>query len=224
MKTPKCIGFIMDGNRRFARDKSLPTFEGHSKGLEAMKDCISWGKEKGIEHLVFYAFSTENWKRSSEEVDYLMTIMEKALRSVIDSSPEERSRVRVIGQLNDLPEKLQKMIKQVEEETREEDEPTVWVALSYGGRAEIVEAVNRSIAIGESVEEASFKSHFPSSELPDPDIIVRTGGEKRLSNFLTWQSVYSELVFIDTYWPAMTREDFDAILGEYEKRQRRFGK
>lgn len=213
----------MDGNRRWAREQGLPTLEGHRRGFAVFKECVRWARERGIEHLVFYAFSTENWKRTKDEVGYLMGLMETALEGLIEDAPEERARVRVIGQRDDLSPTLREQIETVERETADAPAPTIWVALSYGGRAEILEAVNQAVAAGAPVDEETFEASLQTAELPDPDIIVRTGGEQRLSNFLTWRSVYSELYFTDTYWPEMTERDFDAILSWYAGRHRRFG-
>lgn len=220
---PTCLGFIMDGNRRWAREQGLPTLEGHRRGFAVFKECVRWARDRGVEHLAFYAFSTENWKRTEDEVGYLMALMQQALEGLIADTPEERARVRVIGQRDDLSPELRERIETVERETIDAPAPTVWVALSYGGRDEIVRAATAAIARGDAIDEAAFAALLDTAELPDPDIIVRTGGERRLSNFLTWRSVYSELYFTDTYWPEMTESDFDAILSWYAGRHRRFG-
>lgn len=217
----------MDGNRRWAKERGLPTLEGHRKGGDVLLDSIRFGTDKNIPHAVYYAFSTENWKRSKQEVEYLMRLFGKWLDRIeteLLAEAEGKVRVRIVGRREDFREELQARMNHLEEiSTTSDNTTTVWVALSYGGRAEIVEAVNRAIEKGEEVHEQSFKELLWTAELPDPDIIVRTSGEQRLSNFLTWSSVYSELYFIEKHWPALTNEDFEDILNEYGKRERRRG-
>jgi undecaprenyl diphosphate synthase len=219
----QCLGFIMDGNRRWAKELGLPTFEGHQKGAEVMRDSVKWVKEAGIPHVVYYAFSTENWKRSKEEVSWLMKLFSEMLEKQFK---EKNIRIRIVGRRKDFDTDLQKQMNELEKysEKNENIETTVWIALSYGGRAEIIEATNRAIRNGKEVTEETFAQLLWTADMPDPDIIVRTGGEKRLSNFMTWRSVYSELLFIDTYWPALTKVEFNGILKEYESRERRGGK
>jgi undecaprenyl diphosphate synthase len=219
----QCLGFIMDGNRRWAKELGLPTFEGHQKGAEVMRDSVRWVKEAGIPHVVYYAFSTENWKRSKEEVSWLMKLFSEMLEKQFK---EKNIRIRIVGRRKDFDTDLQKQMNELEKysEKNENIETTVWIALSYGGRAEIIEATNRAIRNGKEVTEETFAQLLWTADMPDPDIIVRTGGEKRLSNFMTWRSVYSELLFIDTYWPALTKVEFNGILKEYESRERRGGK
>ena len=223
MNKPECIGFIMDGNRRYAIEKNLPTFEGHKKGLEMFTEVVRWVHEAGIPHAVFYAFSTENWKRSEEEVSYLMDLFDELLSRLQKKAEKEKVRLRVIGRTTDFSESQQERIQELEAETKEYSETTIWIALSYGGRAEILEAVNKAIDIGEPVTEEVFSELLWTNEMPDPDIIVRTSGEERLSNFLPWQSVYSEFLFLEKHWPALTESDFKDILAAYESRQRRQG-
>lgn len=221
---PKCVGFIMDGNRRFASKQAKETFEGHKAGEEVFYESVKWVKEAKIETAVYYAFSTENWKRSTEEVSYLMKLFELFIEKILSETNQAKVRVKVIGRRKDFSEKLQGLINDLETESAQYKELTVWVALSYGGRAEILEAVNKAVEKGEEVTEESFARLLWSSPMPDPDLIIRTGGEQRLSNFLPWQSVYSELFFTDTYWPAFTKEEFTRILCAYADRERRQGK
>ena len=221
----QCLAFIVDGNRRWAKARGLSTYEGHKKGSEVLSDSIDWVKEAGIPHVVYYVFSTENWNRSKEEVDYLMQLLEEWLDKLAKHLVEREARVRFVGQRSDLSESLRQKIDRIENESLPYgDKTTVWFAFSYGGRAEIVAAVNEAIAKGEAVTEESFAQYLWTAELPDPDLIVRTSGEERLSNFLTWRSVYSELYFIEKNWPALTKSDFDGILNEYESRERRHGR
>jgi undecaprenyl diphosphate synthase len=218
-----CLGFIMDGNRRWAKERGLETLQGHSKGHEVFSNCVRWVRDEKIPHAVFYAFSTENWKRTQTEVDYLMQLFGQVLRQVLEKVEEEKVRVRILGRRSDFPLELQSLMKEVETKSLVYSETTVWIALSYGGRAEIVEAVNMAVANGVAVTEESFETLLQTAEMPDPDMIVRTSGEYRLSNFLTWKSVYSELFFIEKHWPALTKSDFQDILTEYESRERRKG-
>lgn len=230
---PTCLGFIMDGNRRWAREQGLETYEGHRKGMDVFKDSVEWMRNHGIRHAVYYAFSTENWKRSDAEVGYLMAIFRELLKDIHDrmdgnrddDNKEKPINVRVIGRKEDFDQDIQDEIDRIEKKNEEYPNPvtTIWVALSYGGRAELVDAVNRAVKAGESVTEESFEALLWTANMPDPDMIVRTSGEQRLSNFVTWRSVYSELHFIDKHWPALTEEDFLDILKEYESRQRRHG-
>jgi len=226
MKTEiKCLGLIMDGNRRWAKEQNLPTLEGHRKGGEVMGDSVSWVKEFGIENVVYYAFSTENWQRSKEEVDYLMELFYEWLTKLEEDQKPGQVRFRIVGNKSDFNEKLKSKMEELEERSNVIGTVlTVWIALSYGGRAEIVSAVNEAVKLGKVIDEKSFNDLLWTAEMPDPDLIVRTGGEKRLSNFMTWKSVYSELLFIDKYWPALTKDDFKDILHEYESRERRKGK
>lgn len=226
-KTPQCIGFIMDGNRRWAKNKNQPTLAGHKKGLEVLLEAIRFVRDKEIPHAVFYAFSTENWKRSEREVGYLMklfrTTIDRIYQEFLDA--ETPVKIRFVGQRQAFSKDLQSEMDKLEaiNEDNRDAKTTIWLALSYGGRAEIVEGVNQAINKGKLVTEDSFKELLWTADLPDPDIIVRTSGEQRLSNFLTWGSTYSELYFIDKHWPALTKDDFEDILHEYAKRERRRG-
>lgn len=231
---PKCVGFIMDGNRRWARSKEMPTLEGHRRGGSVFSDCVEWVRDAGIAHAVFYAFSTENWKRSDEEVKYLMDLFHETLDKVEqrmndnDSGKkhDDKVRFRIIGRREDFSDKLQQRMIALEERSGQykDAKTTVWIALSYGGRAEIVAAVNEAVKKGEEVTEESFENLLWTAQMPDPDIIIRTSGEQRLSNFVTWKSVYSELFFTDTFWPAFSKKEFLGIVESYSERQRRRGK
>lgn len=213
----------MDGNRRWAKEQNLHTLEGHQKGLEVFLDCIKWIRDEQIPHAIFYAFSTENWKRSEEEVAYLMNLFAGLLNKLAEKVEEEKIRVRMVGRCEDFSPALQRQVESLEEKSKQHHGTTIWVALSYGGRAEIIDAVNRAVETGEKVDESTFEKLLWTTGMPDPDMIVRTSGEERLSNFLPWQAVYSEFYFIDKHWPALTKNDFKDILCEYEKRERRKG-
>ena len=225
---PETIGIIMDGNRRFARAKGLPLFKGHAAGFEKLKEFLRWSREAGIRTVIIYAFSTENWNRAKGEVNYLMKLLE---RMVIDKANElkrEKFRVKFIGQLERLPEKIKMAIPKLEEETKHNKE-TLVVAMSYGGRAEIVEAIKKlskektkdEIAM---IDEEDFGKYLWTAGFKDPELIIRTSGEMRTSNFLPWQSVYSEWYFTKTLWPAFTKSEFLKILENFSKRHRRHGK
>ena len=224
LNIPKCIGFIMDGNRRFAREKGMSPLLGHVEGEKTFSESIKWLEEIGVPHGVYYAFSTENWRRSPEEIEYLFKQFELFLKKILSEIDSHNVNIKVIGRKSDLPEKLQVLIKKVENSKKKKLTMTVWVALSYGGRAEIIAGVNEAIKKGELVDEVSFSKLLWGADLPEPDLIIRTGGEQRLSNFLTWHSVYSELYFTKTYWPAFSKNEFRKIINEYTLRQRRRGK
>lgn len=226
---PTCLGFIMDGNRRFATSQGKDTLAGHTAGSETFQNVVAWVQAAGIPHAAFYAFSTENWQRSKPEVEYLMDLFEETIRQLIAKQAEaeakngEGVRVRIIGRRTDFSATLQQLMTELEVRTAKYVGTTIWLALSYGGRAEIIDAANQAITRGESVTEETFVQLLWTADMPDPDMIVRTSGEQRLSNFLTWRSVYSELYFIDKNWPALTKDDFEDILKEYATRERRRG-
>ena len=220
---PVCVGIILDGNRRWAKAQGLPKLEGHRRGYEKTLDAARWACDRGIKHLTVYAFSTENWNREQEEVSYLMNLLREAAEKGLQDLAKEGVRVRFIGTRDRLAPDLLAAMEKVEKESALHSF-TLWVCLSYGGRAEIAAAAAAAARTGEPITEETLQSHLWSAEMPEPDIIIRPGGEKRLSNFLTWQSVYSELFFIDTPWPAFTEEDFDSILTDYAQRERRHGK
>ena len=222
-QTPQCIGIILDGNRRWAKERGLPKLEGHRRGLERVIDCARWVRDRGIKHMVVYAFSTENWNRDAEEVSYLMTLFRGMAQKDLRELVKEGIRVRFIGTRDRLDPDLQEAMRRAEEESAHQSALTFWICLSYGGRAEITEAARAVASGGGDITEESLRAHFWSAEMPDPDIIIRPGGEIRLSNFLLWQAAYSELFFIKPYWPDFSEETLDGILKEYEARERRMG-
>lgn len=225
IKTPQCIGIILDGNRRWAKERGLPTLEGHRKGFEKASEMLVWAKEKDIEHVVLYGFSTENWNRSPEEVEYLMDLFEEMCDRFGTDIKKQGGSIRFIGERTRFRPSLQNKMQDAEEKTKDGKNGTVWIALSYGGRQEIIEGVRALLQAGKThIDEETFKGVLWSKGMPDPDLIIRTGGEKRLSNFLTWQSTYSELFFTDTKLPDFSKEEFESILDEYSMRQRRHGK
>ncbi len=222
---PRTLGIIMDGNRRWAKAQGLPTLRGHEAGFEKVKEVIEWGIEEGVAHIVLYAFSTENWKRTEEEISYLLALIERGFRERMGDIVKLGVRVRVIGEREYFSKNLQQIIREVEAHSVAHTTMTVTFALSYGGRRDIVQAANALLAGGvKEITEDTLRSALWGSDIPDPDLILRPGGEKRLSNFLLWQSAYAELFFTDTLWPDFTKEEFSRILDEYHSRERRRGK
>ena len=222
---PASIGIIMDGNRRFAKASGLPSLEGHRAGYEKMREVISWSKEVGIRNLIVYAFSTENWNRSNEEVEYLMDLFRLVIGTIVENAKKEDTRVLFLGERARVPEDIVKQVSWAETETARGASFTLGIALSYGGRAEIIDAIHRiPKELLTTFSEKELSDLLWTKDIPDPDLIIRTSGEKRLSNFLPWQSVYSELFFIETLWPDFTREEFDRIVSEYGARERRRGR
>jgi undecaprenyl diphosphate synthase len=221
---PTSIGIIMDGNRRWAKAAGVSSLEGHKAGLAKAKEIAQVAFNAGVTTLYYYAFSTENWKRAPEEVSYLLSLFESAITSEFDEFGKENIQVRFIGDLSRMPSKLASMARDLEEKTASNTRGTLVIALSYGGRSEIVHAVNKLIQEGrEVVSEEELGRALWTGNLPNPELIIRTSGEERLSNFLTWQSVYSELIFTETLWPAYTKEEFEGHLAEYRERKRNFG-
>ena len=222
---PACVGIILDGNRRWAKKRGLSQLIGHREGLlNTYKMIAKHAQKRGVRHLVVYMFSTENWNRSEEEVAYLMDLFRESAKEHIKELLAENIRVRFIGQRERFAPDLQKLMDTVEADSAEKTGMTAWIALSYGGRAEIIAAAQVLAKQSLPITEESLRKHMWSADMPDPDIIVRTSGEKRLSGFLLWQSTYSELFFTDTLWPDFTKEEFDAILAEFALRERRNGK
>ena len=213
----------MDGNRRWAKARGLSPIDGHRAGYEALTHIIDAVHQAGIPHMVCYAFSTENWKRSEEEVGGLMSLFARALDRITAETSERGVRIRFIGERARFSAELREKMDRVEQKSADDAELTVWVALSYGGRAEIVDAVNRAVDAGAYLTEESFADLLSTRGMPDPDLIIRTSGEMRLSNFLLFQSAYSELFFTKTLWPDFGEAEFKSILEEYGNRQRRQG-
>ncbi len=221
---PCHVGLITDGNRRWAKEHGLPLFEGHRRGLDAAKAVIKRAFDLGIKEFTAWAFSTENWNRSKEEIDYLMNLFEKWLLEFSDQYTDKNIKIRVVGQKWRVPATFQQVIEKVENQTQNCTGQIFNLALSYGGRDEIVQGLKRIVRSGAGADEVNEQTISGNLWLPDIDVIIRTGGEQRLSGFLTWQSVYAELFFVKKYLPDFTPEDFEEILADYSKRQRRFGK
>lgn len=223
MNAPRCIGFILDGNRRWAKERGLPTLQGHQRGFEVLKDAVRWVKARQIPHMVVYAFSTENWGRSPEEVAYLMDLFRTMIQDSARELSEQGVRVRFVGQRERFAKDIQEGMASVEADSAVHTACTLWICLSYGGHAEIVHAATQAAQTG-TITEESLAAHLWTAGMPDPDIIVRTSGEHRLSGFLTWQSIYSELFFIKPHWPDFSEALLDEVLNEYAERERRHGK
>lgn len=220
------LAIIMDGNRRWAKDNSLPSFEGHRRGYDKMKEVGDWCLERGIKYFTVYAFSTENWKRAQDEVAYLMDLLYMGLTKEVPVFMAKGIRLKVIGLREGLPEKLLRAIEDAEKTTAENTKGTLNIAINYGGRSEILAVAKKLIAENispDEITEEKFSSYMGTSGQPDPDMIIRTSGEQRLSGFLTWQGVYSELYFCKNHWPSFTEADLDMAIQEYDSRQRRFG-
>jgi len=227
-KIPQHIVLFPDGNRRWARERGLPTLEGHHRGQEKFKDFLSWCKKRGVKILTVFGFSSENWKRSPSEVNYLMELFEKGLsdKKEIERFQEEGVKVKIIGQKEKLPESLQKVISNIENLTKNNKQLHLNLAVSYGGRWDIIQAVKKIINKGtpiKNITENLVENYLSTAGLPAPDLVIRAGGERRFSNFLLWQAAYSELYFSKTLWPDFTEKDFEEALADFTRRQRRFG-
>ena len=228
---PRHIAIIMDGNRRWAKEKKLPVQLGHKKGAETLENIIRYANKIGVEYVTVYAFSTENWKRSKDEVDALMQLLKSYLDSYSKRANTENIRIKVIGDMSALSKDLQQSIANAIEKKKNNTGTTFIVALNYGGRNEITNAVkkialkvkNNELKI-EDITENTITENLYTSEFPDPDIVVRTSGEIRSSGFLTWQSVYSEYLFLEKYWPDFSEKDLDNVIQTYQNRHRRIGK
>ncbi len=223
---PKHIAIIMDGNGRWAKQRGLPRLVGHRQGAAAAQRVVETILEYKIPFLTLYAFSTENWNRPRAEIDGLFRLLEERLDEGIRYAQEKQIKVLHLGKPDGLPPRLQDRVKRALELTQNYDRMTLSLAFNYGGRDEIVEAVRRLIADGispQQIDEKVFRQYLYTAGIPDPDLIIRTGGEMRLSNFLTWQSAYTEIYFTPVLWPDFDKEELDKALITYSKRQRRFG-
>lgn len=224
---PKHIGIIMDGNGRWAEMRGLPRSEGHKRGVERVHEIVETAKEIHIEALSFYAFSMENWMRPEEEVALIMTLLESTFKKEFDNFMKEGIRFRVIGNRERLPENVRAVIEILEEATQSNSSLILQCALSYGGRDEIIRAAKKAVALGagpDDITENYVAGLLDTAGVPDPDLIIRTSGEQRLSNFLLWQSAYSEFYFTNTLWPDFTREELLDAINDYRTRSRRFGR
>ena len=220
------LGLIMDGNRRWARERNLPIFEGHLKGFKKVQEAPDWFFSRGVKILSAFAFSTENWNRAPDEVNYLMKLIKKTVDEEIERIQEKKYKILISGRLDDLPGDLPEACLDLMDKTKNKGGGILNICLNYGGRAEIVDALRKMIKNKvdfKQVHEGLIRKYLYFGELGDPDIIVRTSGEQRLSGFQLWQSAYSELMFLKKYWPDFEESDVDLILNEYAERKRRFG-
>ena len=224
---PRHVAIIMDGNRRWARAHDLPEIEGHAAGVEAIRSVLRHAVRRGVPVLTLYAFSRENWARSDEEVAGLFGLLEGAIRSETGELRAQGVRVRLLGRLDELPDETRRSIGQALDATSGGERLQLNIAFNYAGRTELVDAVRRLVAQGvapEAIDEAAVSGALYTTGLPDPDLMIRTGGEQRISNFLIWQSAYAELYFCDALWPDFGPEAFDTALLEFASRHRRFGR
>jgi len=219
---PVHIGIIMDGNGRWAQKRNLPRTAGHKEGLETAKKIVKAATDFGIKYVTLYTFSTENWKRTQEEVGFLMNLITKHLRAEYEFYKKNGIRIKHIGDITSLPQDVKIEMEKAEIETANFSKTTVILAINYGGRNEIYRAFEK-LGTTNLKDENMISTFFDFPELPDADIIIRTGGEKRLSNFLLWHSAYSELFFTDTLWPDYSEKEFKNMIIEYQQRNRRFG-
>jgi undecaprenyl diphosphate synthase len=216
----------MDGNGRWAESRGLPVAEGHRAGTRALRGTVEACIDLGVESLAVYAFSTENWTRPVDEVEALMAIFDETIEREFPDLADQGVRTRFLGRRDRAPASLQEQMTRLEDGTASNDRLQLWVAFDYGGRAELVEAARKLVEDGVSaadVDEASLVERLYAPELPDPDLVIRTSGEQRLSNFLLWQSAYAELVFVDDLWPDFGADQLRAATAEYSRRRRRFG-
>lgn len=227
---PNHIAIIMDGNRRWAKEHGVTTKAGHKEGAEALKKIARYANKIGIKYLTVYAFSTENWKRSEEEIGSIMLLVKNYLNDLVSAVDTENVRINIFGHIEALPEDLQENMKKAMEKTKYNTGLTLCIAFNYGGRDEItraVKAISEDVKNGKldaaAITEGIIQNYLYTKDIPDPDLLIRTSGEIRLSNFLPWQLVYSEFVFIEKYWPDFSEEDLEVAINTYEKRNRKFG-
>ncbi|MDT0558903.1 isoprenyl transferase [Ichthyenterobacterium sp. W332] len=230
-RLPKHVAVIMDGNGRWAKKQGLLRVAGHETGTKAVRQTVEASAELGIKHLTLYAFSTENWKRPKLEVQTLMKLLVRSLKKEIKTLQDNNIKLTAIGALNDLPQKAFNELQEVIDKTKNNTNMTLTLALSYGSREELVSVVKEltykvknNIISAESIDESIINKHLYTQDLPDVDLLIRTSGEQRISNFLLWQIAYAELYFTDILWPDFTKEDLYKALVNYQNRERRFGK
>ncbi len=230
MNPPQHIAFILDGNGRWAKNKSLPITEGHKAGLENLESILDYCFVKKIKIITLYAFSSENWKRSQQEKEILFDLLLYYFQNKIDKVIQKKSKIKVLGDVKQFPLKIQETIFEAEAKSQMNDDFLLQIALSYGGRDEIIRATKKLIknadrdnSLVENLNEENFKSYLDSGSIADPDLLIRTGGEMRISNFLLYQIAYTEFFFSKTLWPDFSTDELDKILGYYSRRERRFG-
>lgn len=225
-KNPQHLVLYPDGNRRWAKKKGFMSIKGHKQGYENLMDFCQWCRKKGVKIITVFGFSTENWNRPKREIKYLLDLFENYLKSNLNNFQKNNIKVRIIGQKERLPKSLQTTIKKVEDTTKNNKAWILNLAISYGGKWDILQAMKAIVKKGISlrkITEKTIESFLSTANLPEPDIIVRAGGERRFSNFLLWQAAYSEIFFSKKLWPDFSEKDLDEIFDEYADRQRRFG-
>ncbi len=223
----KHIAIIMDGNRRWAKEKHLPSAMGHQKGVDSLRSTMRLFDQFGIKYLTVYAFSTENWNRKKEEVEFLMGLLAKTLLNELDDMHKENVRIRFLGDLTKLSKNLVDIVKNAENKTKDNTGVNLNIAFNYGSRDEITNALKAIVQEGlksEDITEETVSNHLYTKDIPDPDLLIRTGGEKRISNYLLWQLAYSEIYVTDAYWPEFDENELSKAIVEFEQRNRRFGK
>ena len=230
-RLPQHVAVIMDGNGRWAKNQGKPRIVGHQKGVDTLKDLLRCCKDWGIPALTAYAFSTENWGRPDAEVQFLMTLFERVLRRELAEMKEENVRIRFVGNLGDLPKSLRQEIARSMEDTKDNQGTQFTVATNYGGRQEIIQAcqaiaskIEQGYLSASQIDEELFEQHLYTKEISHPDLLIRTSGEMRISNFLLWQVAYAEIYVTHTLWPDFDRAEFHKALNTYQQRDRRFGK
>lgn len=227
---PSHIAIIMDGNRRWAQSKNLPSIFGHREGVQALKKITKYSSDIGIKYLTVYAFSTENWNRKKDEVDFLMFLIQEAIQNEFEEMHKNNVKLNVIGFYEELPDPLPKVLNDAMEKTKNNTGLNLQVAINYGSRAEITyavkeitkKAIKKEIKI-EDIDQDFITSHLLTKNIPDPDLLIRTGGEQRISNYLLWQCAYTEFYSTETLWPGFDSKELDKAIEEFNKRQRRFG-
>ena len=230
-KVPAHIAIILDGNRRWAKKRGMPTLQGHTEGADNLERIARYCSKLGVKYLTVYAFSTENWKRTEDEVKYLMNLMAEYIGSFEVRFKDSNAVIRLVGNIDRLPKKLQDSIIKIEEKTKNNTGLILNLCINYGGREEIVnatKAIADKVASGDlkldDINEDMFPNYLRTGNIPDPDLFIRAGGEKRLSGFLLWQSSYSELYFSDVLWPVFNENELDKAINEFNNRKRNFGK
>jgi undecaprenyl diphosphate synthase len=223
IEVPRAVAIVMDGNGRWAEARGVDVAEGHRAGSRALRPIVETAIDVGVGSLAVYAFSTENWTRSPDEVSALMDIFGETIDRELHDLAREGVHTKFVGRRDRAPDWLETKMDELEHATENERRLHLWIAFDYGGRAEIVEAARRAAAAGSELDEETFAQYLYAPEMPDPDLVIRTSGEQRLSNFLLWQSAYAEYVFTDTLWPDFGPDEFRAAIEDYAGRRRRFG-
>ena len=224
-RIPLHVAIIMDGNGRWAKERNLPRYIGHRVGSESLRDVIEVSREFGIKYLTLYTFSTENWQRPREEVEFLMKLFSRLIDEEIPILKDKGVKFDITGDEELIPDFLKEKIRWAKEETSKCDKMHLYLAFSYGGRREIIHGINKLLTEKrDAITEEDFRLYLYRPEMPDPDMLIRTGGEKRISNFLLWQVAYTELFFTPTLWPDFRRDEYIKMIEEFSRRERRFGK